>query len=354
MTQITTLTEFLESGRLDLRCYDMGRRIVPLPRDHFLAFEETRIPYPQPLQRQAWLALLMQTADDAQSSDPMIWFVRFPLDEQGKLVQAARDDFMLQLVESFGQAQQLKQQHDALENLLAQSPYVFQPKQERLAAFHARLTVDLQQAPSQYYPHARRYFSGELGWDQWSFLGYQGIADLAARHAQEGNGKIIAQAIPHLPPSPLEALCHCLENEVIPAEISAALLARARAALAEDNADPQVVSAILRGISGGASAAHRRELLTAVLDHPLSLRSDILAAIAGRLWESLTDTNLSHRFLEQLAGNDQDQAFFDQILSDLLYMETNRTPLLTCLRDPDRSPRLGAAIGAFFTRLKQG
>jgi hypothetical protein len=354
MQQISTLTEFLESNRLNVRCYDMGRRIVQLPRDHFLDFEQTQIPYSQPLQKQAWLALLMQPEDRNQSDDPMIWFVRFPLDEQGKLLQAARDEFMLQLVESFAQAKQLKEQNRELESLLAQSPYVYQPKQDRLAAFHARLTVDLQLAPSHYYAHARRYFAGELGWDQWSFLGYQGIADLAARHAQEGNTEIISRAIAHLPPPPLEALCHCLENEAIPSAVSQQLLARARHSLTDDKPDPQVISAALRGLSRATTTIHCRELLESVLDHPISQRSDILAAIAGRLWEGLTDADLSRRFLERLAANDQHQAFFDQILSDLLYMSESRAQLLACLRDPERSDRLSEAIGAFFFRLKQG
>lgn len=352
MQQITTLTEFLESGRLDVRCYDMGRRIVRLPRDQLLGFEQTQIPYPQPLQKQAWLALLILTQGAPLASEPMIWFVRFPLDEQGKLIQAARDEFMLQLVEGFGQARALKEQQEgALENLLAQSPYVFQPKQERLAAFHARLTVDLQQAPSHYYPHTRRYFEGELGWDQWSFIGYQGIADLAARYAQDGNTQMITRAIPHLPPAPLEALCHCLENEIIPAPISGALSARVSQALGEDEPDTQVISAGLRGISRAASDAHQRAMLDGVLDHPISRHSDILATIAGRMWQAFSDADLCRRYLERLAANDQNQQFFDQILGDLLYMAETRTQLLARLRDPERSDRLGKAIGAFFSRL---
>lgn len=349
MPNIDTLFEFLEAGGLAPRFYDMGRRIRPLPRETFLSFERTEIPYPQPLQQQAWLALVLQTG-----SDSLIWFLRFPLDEQGKLLQAARDDFMFQLMERLGSsAAHSEEQRTQIESALEQSPYAFQPKQERLAAFHARLTVELEQPPSRFYDHAKRYFSGELGWEQWPFIGYQGIADIAARHAEEENDRRLTDAIPYLPPTPLEALCHALENEHIPSPLAEALLARSRETLETTTPDPQVVTAALRGISFSASSDHRKALLTEVLQHPIARRSDVLAAIAGRLWSDLGDSALRGQFLEQLAASDQGQEFFDQLLTDLLYLAQCRPSLLESLRNPNRSDRLSQAIGAFFSRIKQ-
>ncbi|MEJ2466429.1 MAG: DUF3549 family protein [Candidatus Thiodiazotropha sp.] len=333
--RIDTLTEFLETGGLAPRFYDMGRRIRAWPREVFLDFERTETPYPQPLQQQAWLALTLQTG-----ADPQIWFLRFPLDEQGKLLQAARDDFLFQLMERLGSAAMEKgAQPEQMESAIEQSPYAFQPKQERLAAFHARLTVELEQPPSRYYEHAQRYFSGELGWDQWSFIGYQGIADIAARHAEGRNEHCLATAIPHLPATPLEALCHLLENESIPDTLAQELLNRAQDTLASANPDPQVITAVLRGVSRCVS-------------NPMAQRSDVLAAIAGRLWLDLDDASLRSQFLEQLAANDQGQGFFDQLLSDLLYLADCRPGLLESLRNPNRSDRLSEAIGAFFSRIK--
>ena len=355
MAKIDTLTEFLESGGLAPRFYDMGRRIRPLDRTTFIAFERTETPYPLPLQQQAWLALVMQTGEEAQdaSREPQIWFIRFPLDEQAKLQLAARDDFLFQLMELLGKAAEGGQQAKAeLEAALEQSPYTFQPKQERLAAFHALLTVDLQQPPSRYYEHARRYFSGELGWDQWSFIGYQGIADMAARQHLDDNGQVLTLAIPQLPATPLEALCHNLENQAIPDELAEALLTRCRTTLDDQDADPQVVTACLRGISFCASQALRRSLLHQVLQHPVAQRSDVLAAVAGRLWLDLDDATLRMQFLEQLAHNDQGEAFFQQLLADLLYIGDCRQGLLQSLRNPQRSEALGRSIGVFFSRLE--
>ena len=352
MPKIDTLTEFLENGGLSPRFYDMGRRIQPIKREDFIAFERTQTPYAQPLQQQAWLALVLQTGDETQPGEPQIWFIRFPLDEQAKLQLAARDDFMFQLMELLGKAAseeaKSKQEIDAA---LEQSPYTFQPKQERLAAFHARLTMDLNQPPSRYYDHTRQYFSGELGWDQWSFIGYQGIADMAARHAIDNNEQRLIAAIPQLPPTPLEALCHNLENSTIPSPLAEALLSRCRQTLTETDPDPQVITACLRGISFSQSQEHRRTLLGEVLGHPLARRSDVLAAIAGRLWLDLGDQALRNQFLEQLAANDQGEPFFQQLLADLLYIEDCRQGLLESLRNPNRSEQLSRAIGTFFSQL---
>ncbi|MES9991488.1 MAG: DUF3549 family protein [Candidatus Thiodiazotropha sp.] len=347
MNTITTLTEFLESGGLSVAIFDMGRRIVPIPREALIAFEQTDTAYPFPLQQQAWFALTL-TDPKQRQIDPMIWFLRFPLDEQGKLLLAARDELMHLLVESLGGKPHAEGVQTALEN----NPYAFQPKQERLALFHARLTRALNQSASRFYDHARAYFDGELGWEQWSFIGYQGIADLAARLDQEGNTPRIAKAIPSLPAAPLEVLCHGLESEIIPDSIAKALAQRALASLQLPEPEPQVLSAVVRGLARSRSAEIRDGLILKLLDHPLSTRSDILAAISGRAWESLENTSLRQRFLEQLAVNEAGQDFFDAILSDLLYLPTTRGAMQSSLRDPNRSPSLNDVIGKFFTHVR--
>lgn len=352
MQNITTLTEFLEAGGASPRCYDMGRRITSLPSELFLSFERAETAYPQPLQQQAWFALLLEPGDGQSKVDQLIWFLRFPLDEQGKLLQAARDDFMLQLIETLGSASQPIEQNQEMETALRQSPYAYQPKQERLAALHAKVTVELGQAPSRFYEHAKTYFDGQLEWDQWSFIGYQGIADVAARCGLDGNADRLAAAIPHLPPVPLEALCHCLENEAIPESLARVLHSRAKLALQALEPDPQVITAILRGMSNAVTESCRHDLLQTLLAQPIGKRSDILAAVAGRMWEELSENHLRRQFLECLADSDQDQPFFNQILSDLLFLPATRPCMLESLREPGRSDRLSTAIGAFFKNIR--
>ncbi|MEN8180570.1 MAG: DUF3549 family protein [Pseudomonadota bacterium] len=352
MSTISTLTEFLEATGSRLCYFDMGRRVNLIPRDAFIQFELTLEPYPLPLQQQAWLGILFLDQSTHQT-EPLIWFIRFPLDEQGKLVLAARDEFLHRLIEAAEMNLKTADRKEKLQSALQDNPYVFRPKPERMANFHAKATLLLNQPASHYYEHAQEYFSGKLGWEQWSFLGYQGIADIAARQALDENTHILSSAIPHLPPTPLEALCHCLENEHIAGDISQALISRAEKALTTADPDPQILSACLRGFALSPSESPKQQLLHKILSHEISRRSDILAAISGRTWEVLLDEQIRDQYLASLADNDRGQDFFNNILSDLLFLPATRSTMLDSLRSQDRPKRLDAAIGEFFNQFQK-
>ncbi|MES9960079.1 MAG: DUF3549 family protein [Sedimenticola sp.] len=347
---ISTITEFLEATGARLRLFDMGRRITRISRDQFLQFEKTELPYPYPMQQQAWFALLFQ--DEERKIEPFIWFLRFPLDEQGKLLQAARDDFMHRLVERVGENLQAAESGEQLDAVLKDNPYTFKPRDDRMAVFHAKATRLLKQPHSQYFDHAREYFSGDLGWDQWSFVGYQGIAEMASFQDADEIGKILASAIPQLPERPLEALCHCLENEPLTLAITRALLERMKQLLCEPEPDVMLVAAGIRAVSCSTSQNLKRELIEAVLAHPCANRVEPLAAISGRAWEILQEETIRRNYLERLAENCEGQEFFNQCLSDLLFLPGMRAPLLGALRDPERSEQLSQAIGALFQRIQ--
>lgn len=351
MSEIPTIVEFLESTGARLRLFDMGRRIIKLPRDEFLKFERGEIPYPLPLQQQAWFGILFQEKD--KESEPFIWFLRLPLDEVGHLTTAARDDFLHRLLERVGENLQATKEGRQLENALKDNPYCFKPRDDRMAVFHAKASRAMKQPASQYYNHARQYFSGELGWDQWNFVGYQGIADMAARLDEEDNARLLADAIPLLPARPFEALCHCLENEQLPLAIAEALFKRVQQELAQTAPDIGIVSAAIRGVALTRSKTSRNQLLQRVLDHPCSSSPDILAAICGRCWEPLADGAFSLPFLERLAQNSAGQELFNQCLSDLLYLPGMRTPLLAALRNPARSEQLAQAVGTLFESVNK-
>jgi hypothetical protein len=351
MQALSTLTDFLESSGYRLQFYDLGRRVIPMTRNGFRDFESNRLPYPLPLRRQAWFALLFHQRHESATT-ATIWFLHLPLDEQAKLVLAARDDFMRRLLEGLGQTSDSAVRKARIQTTLQDNPHAFKPKPERMAVFHARVTASLQQPPSQYYTHARDYFSGRLGWEQWSFLGYQGIADMAARLQQDDNRQRLKQAIPELPAAPLQALCHCLENFTVTGDIARALLHRARSALNQASPDPQILSACVRGIACSRASDVRQRLIDLVLSHPAAKSGDILVAISGRAWEALAVDQLRERFLERLAENDQGAEFFNNVLNDLLYLPGVRQALLGTLRGKGHSTRLGSAIEAFFKAVK--
>jgi len=335
-----TLIGFLQTTGSDIHIYDMGRRINQIPIDCFYDFEEGRAPWPQPLQRQAWFATLFRPAGE---TEPLIWFLRLPLDEQGKLVPASRDELLQYLLEE-------GLDDSKSEGSGAQNSYSFRPRDDRLAVFHAQASAALGQPPSHYYAHARQYFSGELGWDQWTFVGLQGIADIAAR-LDEPTIEELAKAVPSLPTEPFVALCQCLENSPLPAPLAQAIEQRLERNLAGKGTAIKETVATIRGIALSEDAQLARRLLRRVLENGISSHPEILAAISARAWEHLLDDGLRKRFLERLATNSAGQAFFDQCLADLLFLPGMRFPFLESLRNSERSPTLEEAIGRFFHHL---
>jgi len=313
----TTLTELLESSGAALRILDMGRRVVKVGRNRFLQFEQTAIPWPAPLVRQAWFGMLMQ---NDELPEPLIWFLRMPLDEQGKLVLASRDYFIHRLLEAW----QLNRQDEGGEitDALKDNPYVFKPRDDRMAVFHARASVLMKQEPSRFYEHALTYFNGKHGWEQWSFVGYQGIADVAARFGE--NRETLVNAIPALPPEPLVALCHCLENEEIDHAIAGALAKRLDASLN----DSALVTALVRGLSFTQAVTIRENAYRRVLEMPrLASNIEVLAAIAGRAWQMLHDADFCDSYLAALAASDSGQEAFDHCLEDLLFIPELKKPV---------------------------
>ena len=333
-----TLYQFLEQAGAKVHAYDIGRRISALAREQFLAFENAETPYPLPMQRKAWLALVQMPAE--ASANPVIWFLRLDLDEQGLLVQSERDYLLNRLLES---AQAQTQGSDP-QAFLQDNPYAFTPREDRMALFHALLSAQLGLSPSRFYPHALDYFKGTPGWDQWRFVGYQGIADVACRHDDEP----LTGAIALLPKEPLVALCHCLESRVLSEPLTNALAQRLQQTLLQQPTDIPLLAALIRGLSaGGHVEAMLTQAIHAILRHPSGNNIELLAAISGRAWETLNEQMLLDAYLQRLAENDHGPAAFEHCISDLLSLPEMADQVRTALR----SPRQPALVREAFARM---
>ncbi len=345
MNKLTTISDFLEASNTRFRVFDIGRRIVKIDAERFRRFEHGEMAYPQPLQQQAWLAILGWHTE--QGDDHFVWFLKFPLDETGRLVQAARDDFLHQLLETAGSS--MPQGAEAgMADQLSNSAYGYKPKQETMAAFHAKASALLGLPPSRYFEHARNYLCGETGFEQWAFVGLQGFADAAVRLQDGKLARCITDAIPNLPPAPLQALCGCLEHEAVAHPIAEALASRARRELEESTPDTAVIAACLRGVSGSPATGIRSALLEELLHTPHAASIDLLAAIASRCWEALKNEALALPYIEALAINPAGQEAFNQIVADLMFIPGMRQPILGALRNPERSAALTAAVEKMF------
>ena len=346
MQAIKTLSDFFRESHTRYRIYDMGRGIRKLSQEQFEQFEAGTQPYPYPLQQHAWLGILGWNEQD--KAEQFIWFLKFPLDETAHLIQATRDDFMARLIQTLGHNIQAAREGGELQDGLGESPYGFKPKESTMAAFHAKALHSLGQPPSRFYDHARDYFAGGPGYDQWAFVGVQGIADVAARLEEADNLERVLKALPELPPPALVALCGFLENEELPTALAEVLQLRLNRALSEGTPDLNVIAALLRAFAQSKGKGLREAAIRSALSSPLGHDINVLAAIAARNWEVLADPALAHDYVEALAVNNLGQDAFTQVMADLLSLPGMRPPLLAQLRNPERSEALSKAVGAMF------
>ncbi len=365
MNNPLTICDFLEQGGAQVSFFDMGRRVAEIPLDVMRRFETAEIPYPQPFLQAAWLGILFQypqtVTNDQTAPSHNIWFVKLPLDEQGLLQQAARDDFLRHVIKQLDETL-----NDALDKESQQptpddNPHGFTPREDRMAVFHAKISKQTEAPASQFYAHARDYFTGKPGFEQWNFVGLQGIADVVARLDEENsdgpnfykrnNAQTLAQAIPHIPTTPFAALCSCLENNALDKTLTQAIAERISKALKDENAIE--VAAGIRGLSHSTDRNTVIITIQSVLKNPTGRNVEVLAAIGGRAWETLEDSALRFSFLENLASCDSGQQAFNGIMADLLFLPGLRQLIKEDFRKPERSEQLATAIGVFYQSVQK-
>jgi hypothetical protein len=347
MQAIHTISDFLQQTGNQFRVFDLGRRIVEVPVNEFMAFEKLEQPWPYPLQRSAWVGITFwplteQTGE--REAEQAIWFLRLPLDEQARLMQEARDGFLRRLLE----IAEAKLDPDKPEppNIMEDNPLVFRPREDRMAVFNARAAKTLGLPASKYYQHARDYMQGETGFDQWAFVGVQGLADFAMRLDEADNAAMLGKAVAQLPEEVLIPLCHALENVSLPGNVLQALQARL-----QENPSLALQAAICRGVSF-AGNAQRRQVFQQLLESEQGNEVELLAAIAARAWDSLKEEQTCLLFLERLASNVHGQEVFNEMLADLMFIPGMREPLFAGLRNPKRSEKLSQALDGLFAALQ--
>lgn len=343
---ISTLSQFMTQSGLKYRVFDIGRRVIQLKPDEFVLFEHCQQAYPYPFQRQAMLAIIFWHPENPAKR--FIWFLTFPLDEQGLLDPYSRDAFLKMLLERVGESMLAASQGQALEGILQDNPYSFTPAEHKMAAFNAKVRVVLKLEASRYYAVAQRYFYGDMPLAQWQSLALQGIADVAIR-AEEGEMTLeLIEVIPKLPDPVFQSLCSFLEHAQPPAGLVEVLAQKLFIQLEQSKPDMQIVVACLRAASNTSAVGLLDQMIDKTLKHPISQNIEVLAVISGRCWPILKKPKVAQQFVERLAANDAGQSGFSQILVDVLFMPKMREPLMQALKHPQRSQQLGRAVGILF------
>lgn len=335
---ITSIGQLLEQMGVTTRVFDLGRHVREIGADTFAQFEQQAIAYPAPYLHHAWIGLLFWDPDTPEI--PLLWFIKLPLDEQARLIPSQRDQFLKQLMVALGSNIEAAKQGKQLAAVLEGNPYVFTPTPERQAVMHAKAKQLLKLPASDHYLPATDYLTSDLG--QWQHLGLQGIADLAVRWPQ--HQAELALAIPKMPAEPLIHLGLCLENEAINGAISKSIQQRVEQELIETSLNSGLIAALIRGVSQSQAMELRHRLLAKILESSASDSVEIIAAIGTRCGTDLAVPELCLSFLEALCQHDQQS--FNRVMADLLFCAPIRPHILAAFRNPQRSERLAAAIGA--------
>lgn len=345
---ITTLGKFLNRSRAHYRVFDMGRRVVKISEQEFMGFENAKIPYPYPLNKQALFGVVFWNPEQADKQ--YVWFLKLPLDEQGLLIQAARDQFLVMLLDRVGECMLAAEDGKNIEGALKDSPYTFAPQEQKMAAFNAQVTKSLNMSPSTFYEAALAYFTDETDKQDWQSLAMQGIADTAIRLASDGADTIdLIATLPNLPEVPLNIFSTFLEHAEPATGIVEVFSQRLNMQLQEKDPDINQICSCLRAASNSPAQGLVDSMVKRVLKHSCSRNIEILATISGRIWRVLEQDLICQMFLEQLARNDTGQEGFNQLVVDVLYLPGMRPHIMQALRSPQRSKELSIAVGKLFS-----
>ena len=346
--QITTLSEFLQHSGARYRVFDMARRVAKISNEDFASIEQTTQPYPYPLQKTAHFSVLFWNPDLAEKR--YIWFLKFPLDEQGLLIQAARDEFLVMLLDSVGECMLAANESDQIEGALKDSPYTFKPREDKMAAFNAKASDSLAIKASQYYEPALAYFMGQTPAQDWQGLAMQGVADVATRLSEKQTIATVANHLGDIPPEPFVSFCTFLEHSEPTITLVEQFAYKLNGLLAAEKVETGLVAACLRAVSNSPATGLVDDMVERVLKHPVSQDIELLATISGRVWRIIEQPKLCQCFVERLAENSMGYPGFSQVLADAMYLPGCREPIMSALRSPERSQTLSLRVGEMFSQ----
>ncbi|MGB3666403.1 MAG: DUF3549 family protein [Bermanella sp.] len=344
------LSEYLAKLDGQYRLYDVGRRIRKIDKAVFQKFESLESAYPFPYLQHAWLALYI--SPPKQPENETLMFLKWPLDEQGKLVPYVRDDLVHRLIKL---SETPLQADTEIDDPLKDNPFAFKPDNVRLANLHALIQTSQRRKPSAHLDAVVKYLqAGTLNpehLNQFEGLGLQGIADVAARI--ETYKASLKACLPHMPQEALLAFSQCLEHHLVPLDIAQVMLMRFQNEIQHDQ-NVIKVEACMRIIGACQNDALRIEAWQIWFDSNYAGDMACVLAFATRNYDDLafipqriTD------FLVSLAALNQEQdasyTAFIKIAGDLLFLPGIRNLLLNALRSETRPAILSQAMQALLS-----
>ncbi|MCH8531493.1 MAG: DUF3549 family protein [Saccharospirillum sp.] len=329
MTSPDSIGDFLQRSGARYRLFDLGSQLRNLSSEDWQRFDQGDA-YPLPYLNHAWLVMLLWHPDNkAQHS---IWFMKLPLDEQGRLPVDVQTDVLNRLMRALTTADA-----DERQRLLTDHPYQFTPGLQKMAALHARARRILSAPESEFYASAQQRLIHNDARVDWQTLGLQGIAEVL----EQLKLKEQAQLARHLAtwPVPLQTtLMEMLEHHHPELTLTRSMLELAQSADSEP-----LVTAAIRGLSQSKARGLVAQQLPELLERfPDSL--DLTLAALSRHPGMLADVDLALVLLDRLARQ-ADQDGFNRVIQGLALQPGLSGLVMAVLRHPNRSEDLMRAIG---------
>lgn len=346
MQNIESLSDLFQAVGCKATYYDVGRYITKITPQQVNQFDKKQQKYPYGFRQHAWLACVLSSLHKSDD-EPVVWFLKMPLDESGCLNLGTRDHFIKTIVDKIMH----KGQEQGVQEALEDNPYAFKPDQDRLASFHAILARDLKQPPSHYFEAVTEYLKHSNLRDEslWSTLGLQGIADLAARCDNEKQLKSIHKALQDAPNEVRFPLCHALEHSV-----QSSNTVNLICALMSDSAmSPLTAGHLIRAIAQNDFPAELFVPLFTLLGDISDCDNEQLELIAVLVskcphWITV-QPQLLRIILEKLAHRKDGLLGFKQIVADLTQQPETRSACWQVLRSDYATAALREATSQLFT-----
>ncbi len=341
---ISTLSEFLLQAQTQFIVFDLGRGIRPLNNQTFFDWENQQAPCAYPRQGHAWFCIVFW--NEHLSEDRYIWFVKLPLDENGLLIQAARDQFLEIIVTALGKELEHRQNKQAQ---LPENPYVFVPSQQQLADCNAHIRRALSLKRRDIH-RASAYLKAptiQTNDQAWQALSLQDIADFIVYPDSNEQASVQACIAANLTcyPAPVQnALFASLESVSIEPALLQTLIAFHQAHV---NSNATLAALCLRAMSYQPKS-DAAQYLTQLIEGEQPLDIETSVVIVGRYWFLLKQEDLLLRFLNKVALLDERFELFTALYTDLVKIPDTRAAVLSVIRSPKRTDIVSAAIGQLF------
>lgn len=341
-----TIGGFLRESGMKYRVFSLGRRVAQLTPESFVSFERSLAPCPQPFQKRAFLGFIFWHPEN--ESERHVWFLKFPLDEAGMLIQSAQESFLEILSISMASSKTEGAMKKPMESTLEGNPYAFMPRNDKKIAFYALAKKNLKLPPSDAYEEATAYFIGEKAPEEWQHLKLEGIADLAVRLNTTDKSLDLVRALPRVPDEPFGVLSAFWEHASPDISVVEVLAQRVAAEVEEKKPNIKRIIGWLRACSNSQAQGLVKQIVDKILSSSCGRETEILAIISGRCWEVLRYPDSCLQFVEQLAKNTTGQSVFNHIISDVIHIPGMKKPIMKALESPKCSRDLERASGLMF------